>query len=228
MTERELLRLHIAAGWNLPLPILDEATHELMATQNPPPWSLYLGVFAREQVVIWRPEVPPEHRSRYLEDARKAGTVWDQTLRMRREVVFRCPLITPLQQAQAELRARVLNAADANLIHAFEAESAPYFLNPEKAPCIGVIVDGQLVSIAHSSRQTSSACELGIDTLPHSRRHGHAKAATILWTALVQQKGLTPIYSAFAWNTASLRLAQAVGYMPGIEGVYGPVPEVDE
>ncbi|HKD74903.1 MAG TPA: GNAT family N-acetyltransferase, partial [Ktedonobacterales bacterium] len=75
---------------------------------------------------------------------------------------------------------------------------------------------------------TSSACELGIDTLPEARRRGYAAAATTLWTALIQQQGLLPMYSAFAWNTASLRLAQAVGYAPRIDSVYGPVPEDDD
>jgi predicted GNAT family acetyltransferase len=88
-------------------------------------------------------------------------------------------------------------------------------------------MDGRIVSIAHSSRQTPAACELGIDTLLEARRRGYATAATTLWTATVQQQGLVPIYSAFAWNVASLRLAQRVGYVPRIAGVYGPVPEGD-
>jgi RimJ/RimL family protein N-acetyltransferase len=228
MTERELLRLHIEAVWNLILPSIDEETHELTLTQSLPPWSLYIASFAQEQVTIWRPDVLPEQRSRYLEDAQRANVTWDQTLKMRREVVFHYPLISSEQQMQAEQQARILNGDDADLINAFETESAPYYLDQQHAPCVGVILDGRLVSIAHSSRQTPSAYELGINTLPEARRQGHAKAATILWTALVQQKGLIPIYSAFAWNTASLRLAQSIGYTPRIKGIYGPVPETDE
>ena len=228
MTERELLRLHIEAGWNLTLPTLDEATHECILTQNLPPWSLYLGTFAQEQVAIWRPEILPEQRLQYLEDARNADIIWNEAIRMRREVVFHYPLISRQQEARARQLARPLDTADADLINTFEADSAPYFLNPHMAPCIGVIVDGQLVSIAHSSRQTSAACELGVNTLPQSRRQGYATAATILWTASVQQKGLVPIYSAFAWNTASLQLAKSIGYMPYIDGIYGPVPETDK
>jgi len=147
---------------------------------------------------------------------------------MRREVVFHYPLISRQQEARARQLAQPLDSDDADLINVFEAGSAPYFLNPHMAPCIGVIVDDRLVSIAHSSRQTFAACELGINTLPQARRQGYAAAATILWTAIVQQKGLVPIYSAFAWNTASLQLAKSIGYMPHIDGVYGPVPETDE
>jgi hypothetical protein len=196
--------------------------------QSLPPWPLYLGTFAQEQIAIWHPDVVAEQRLLYLENARRADVVWDQALGMRREVVFHYPVTRQEQQAQARQRARILGVEDADLINAFEPESAPYFLDPRRAPCIGVVVDGRLVSIAHSSRQTPAACELGIDTLPEARRRGYGAAATILWTAIVQQKGLIPIYSAFAWNTASLQLAKATGYVPCIEGIYGPVPEAEK
>ena len=226
MTERELLRLHLEAVWNLTLPALGEIVYEPVLNQSLPPWSLYLGAFAQEQVAIWHSDVVAEQRLLCLENACKAGVVWDQALGMRREVVFHYPIIHQEQQARARQRARILGVEDADLINVFEPESAVYFLDPQRAPCIGVVVDGRLVSIAHSSRQTPAACELGIDTLPEARRRGYAAAATILWTAIVQQQRLVPIYSAFAWNTASLQLAKATGYVRCIEGVYGPVPEV--
>ncbi|HEY7355884.1 MAG TPA: GNAT family N-acetyltransferase [Ktedonobacterales bacterium] len=227
MTDRELLRLHIEAVWGLTLPALNEAARELMLTGSLPPWALYLGAFAQEEVSIWRPDVAPEQRPRLREQARQAGIRWDASLKMRREVVFHSPRISPQHEAQARLQARILSADDADLVEAFEAESAPYFLDPGHAPAVGVVVAGRLASIAHSSRQTPAAYELGINTLPEARRRGYARAATILWTALVQQQGLVPIYSAFAWNSASLHLARAVGYTTRIQGVYGPVPETD-
>ena len=113
--------------------------------------------------------------------------------------------------------------ADATLVDIFEAESASYFLDPSHSPCVGVEVEGRMVTIAHSSRRTASACELGINTLPEARRRGYARLATMLWTAMAQQQGLVPIYSAFAWNQASLQLAQVVGYEPRVDGVYGPM-----
>ena len=234
MTDRELLRLHVEAGWTLALPPLGESLNDLEVSEGLPPWSLYLGTFANTantantEVAIWRAGMSPAQRQRLLEQAHQAGAVWEQALGMRREVVFARPKIRPQRVEQARRVARVLDAADAERIEAFEAGSVPYFLDPDKAPCVGVVVDGQVVSIAHSSRQTTAACELGVNTLPDARRRGYAIAATTLWTALVQQRGLTPIYSAFAWNTASLNLAQVVGYTPRIEGVYGTVPERDE
>ncbi len=222
MTERELLRLHIEAVWGLTLPPLDRHEHELAPTHPLPPWSLYLGSFAHEQITVWHPHVPPEQRLPLLEQARQAADT------MRREIVFHHPTISPQQQAHAQRHARMLTADDADLIRSFWPDEAPPLLKPQAFPYVGVIVDGRLVSLAHSSRQTPAACELGIETLPEARRRGYARMATTLWTALVQQKGLVPIYSAFAWNTASLRLAQAAGYTPRIEGVYGPVTEANE
>lgn len=228
MTDRELLRFHIEAVWNLTLPPLDEAAYELILTQSRPPWSLYLGSFAQEQVAIWHAAVAPEQQLPLLEQARRADAVWDQALKMRREIVFHAPRISPTQQAQSQQFARILTAEDVDLLNAMRPEEAPITLKPQKTPYIGVVIDGQLVSIAHSSRKTSSACELGIDTIGAARRRGYAAAATVLWTALVQQQGLVPIYSAYAENTASLHLAQTTGYLPGIAGVYGPVPEDSE
>jgi RimJ/RimL family protein N-acetyltransferase len=225
VTERELLRLHIEAVWGLALPALDEAMRELVLTQSLPPWSLYLGAFAQEHVSIWHPQVSPAQRVPFLERAYKADAVFDASVGMRREVVFQYPHIAPEQQAQAQRLARVLTADDLDLINAMRPEEAPITLKPQKAPYVGVVVDGRLDSLAHSSRRTPAACELGIDTLPDARRRGYAAATAILWTALVQQQGLVPIYSAFAWNTASLHLAQSIGYVPRIEGVYGPVTE---
>ncbi len=230
MTNRELLRRHLEAVWGLTLPAFDEASHELvLPAPRLPPWSLYLATFAGEQMTIIRPDVSPEQLLRLREQARalEGSQESDTPAAMRREVVFHSPIITPQQQARAARLARVLDAADAALIESFEAGSAAYFLDPRAAPAVGVVVDGRLVSLAHSSRQTPDACELGIETLPEARRRGYAAAATILWTALVQQKGLMPIYSAFAWNGASLRLAQSVGYAPRITGIYGPSPAAD-
>jgi RimJ/RimL family protein N-acetyltransferase len=225
VNDRDLLRRHIEAVWDLTLPPLDEPLHELVLTQSIPPWSLYLASFAQEQIAFWHPDVTPEQRLPLLARARQAGVVWEEALGMHREVAFHYPVISPEQQAQAEQSARILTPDDTDLINTFEAGSAPIFLKARNAPCIGTLVDGRVVSIAHSSRQTPAACELGVDTLPEARRQGYAATATTLWTAIVQQKGLVPIYSASAGNAASLHLAQSVGYVLRIEGTYGPLPE---
>ena len=73
-------------------------------------------------------------------------------------------------------------------------------------------IPGRVVSLAHSSRRTHEACELGVDTLPEARRRGYALAVTTLWARMVLQEGLVPLYSALAGNRASLALAAAAGY----------------
>jgi RimJ/RimL family protein N-acetyltransferase len=228
VTDRTLLRLHVEAVWKITLPSLEEPLSELVLRASLPvlpPWSLYLGTCGKEQVTLWSPKVAPNARVQLLQCAHQTGVAWDSTLRMRREVAFHAPMVSPEQQAQARQSARVLSSADSALIDAFEPGSAQYFLQPSCAPCIGVVITERLVSIAHTSARTPHACELGINTLEGERRNGYAKAATTLWTALVEQQRLVPVYSAFAWNTASLRLAEAVGYTPAIDGVYGPMPD---
>jgi predicted GNAT family acetyltransferase len=114
--------------------------------------------------------------------------------------------------AGAQRIARPLTSSDQTLLEAFQGDLGETYLDAEKQPLIGVVIDGRLVSLAHSSRRTSEACELGVDTLPVARRRGYALAVTILWARKVLQEGLVPLYSALADNEASLALAAAAGY----------------
>lgn len=227
MTDREFLRLHIEACWGISIPPLEGASVELPTFTRLPPWSLYQATLLHERVTIWRPTIAPEERANLLQRAQNAAVVFDPAPGMRREVVLRFSAMSHAPNSQQRHVVRLLTADDAALLEAFEAGSAPYYLNPHCAPCIGVIVDGQLVSVAHSSRRIAAACALGINTLPEARHHGHATMATIAWTQAIAHVGLTPIYSAFAHNSASLCLAAAAGYVQVCAGVYGPVSEAD-
>ena len=172
---------------------------------------------------IWSPGISPDERARLLDQAQSAEVTVDPSSGMHREVVFqqghppRHPLGSMLYLS------RRLTEADALLVDRFEPASTDYYLSPQCAPCIGVLAAGELVSVAHSSRRTREACELGIYTRPEARRRGYAVAATAAWTDAVRQEGLQPIYSAFADNIASLRLAATAGYVALIQSVYGPV-----
>jgi hypothetical protein len=143
---------------------------------------------------------------------------------MRRETVFRPPTEPPTSTRHT---VRLLTEQDIPLIEEFEAESATYYLDPTRGPCFGVIRDGRLTSVAHSSRRTAEACELGIETLLHARRQGCAQAATLAWERAIRAEGLIPLYSAFTRNTASLRLATSCGYVEAIAGAYGPMQTAD-
>jgi RimJ/RimL family protein N-acetyltransferase len=226
MTDREFLRLHIEAVWGISIPPLEGATVELADTTSLPPWSLYQADLAQgERITIWRPSVTPDERDELLHRAQSADVVFDAAVGMRREVVLR---FSDTPSIVTQHSSRLLTANDTALLEAFEAGSAAYYLNPTCAPCIGVLVDGRLVTVAHSSRRTAAACELGIHTISEARRKRYATAAVFAWTRAIQQEGLAPIYSAFAHNTASLRLAAAAGYVQISASVYGPVSETHE
>lgn len=216
---RELLRLHLEAGWGISVPPIEGASVDLEPDGPLPPWSLYLAHMPGDEVAIWRPDVLSNHRLALLRRGHEADPLFHPAIGMRREVVLRAPAIPPAAPSHAT---RPLSHTDAALIEAFEDGSASYFLDPRRGPCIGVIMNGCLASIAHCSRRTAAACELGINTAPDARRQGYARAATLAWTQAIIEEGLTPIYSARASNTASLRLAVSCGYAPVIAGAYGP------
>ena len=220
MTDRELLRIHIEAVWGISIPPLDGTSIELSDALLQPPWSLYHAHLAQGEVTIWRPDVSAEEQADLLRRTQNAGE-------MRREIVLRFSGIPDELSMQSQQPARLLTAADTALLEGFEAGSAEYFLDPHRAPCIGVVVASRLVCAAHSSRRTRDACELGINTIPGARRLGYATTAVRAWTQAILGEGLTPIYSAFAENVASLRLAAASGYQEVSSSVYGPVTEAD-
>lgn len=217
--DRAFLRLHVEAVWGVQLPPLDHNDVSLLPGSLLPFWRLFAAEVAEGRVCIWRPDVDEAQREELLvrlnealllpsSDTPPSGTS--------REVAFRLAAEPVIEFADAWRVARPLAPDDHELIEAFEPGSAAYFLQPKCRPAIGVIVDGRLCSIAHSSRRTREACELGINTLPEARRKGYALAVTVAWSAAIVQEGLTPIYSALATNTPSLNLACAAGYREGV------------
>ncbi|MEO7001029.1 MAG: GNAT family N-acetyltransferase [Ktedonobacterales bacterium] len=101
-----------------------------------------------------------------------------------------------------------------------DEDTITYFRSPTRQPVVGIVAEGKLLCVAHSSRRTDHACELGIETHPDARRRGYALACTLRWAVLVAAEGLIPLYSALAENAASLTLAHAVGYRPFARAAY--------
>jgi RimJ/RimL family protein N-acetyltransferase len=214
-TPRALLRLHIEAVWGVQLPPLAQNAVELLREGIQPPWKLYAAEMAGEQVAIWRPDVAAPEREALLVRASEALTLPPAERvapHISREVVLHQVASPTMSVAAAQQVARLLTPDDQALVEIFDPGDVEYYFHPDRRPLIGVIVEGHLLSLAHSSRRTAEACELGIDTLPEARRKGYALAATLLWAASVAQEGLVPFYSASADNTASLGLASAAGY----------------
>lgn len=213
--DRAFLRLHVEAVWGVQLPPLEHNDVSLLPESSLPSWRLYAAEVATGRVCIWRPDVDEAQREELLVRLNEAFLLPSSNtppLGINREVAFRLTAEPLIEFAAARRVARPLTPDDHALIEAFEPGSAAYVLQPECRPAIGVIVGGCLCSIAHSSRRTREACELGINTLPDARRKGYALAATVAWSAAILQEDLTPIYSALATNAPSLKLAGAAGY----------------
>ncbi len=214
-TPRTLLRLHIEAVWGVQLPPITQNSVELLSEGIQPPWKLYAVDVAGSQVAIWRPDVAATERDALLVRAREALAV-PPTERVAphisREVALHQVASPSMSVAAAQQVARLLTSDDQALVDTFDPGSVEYYFHPHRRPLIGVIVEGRLLSLVHSSRRTPQACELGIDTLPEARRKGYALAATLLWARGVTQEDLIPFYSASAENSASLGLASAAGY----------------
>ncbi len=214
-TDRTLLRLHVEAAWGVRLPLVVENDGELLPESARPSWKLWAGDIAGGRVYIWRPDVKATEREALRLRANEAldlPPTATPKAGISREVAHSLVASPRLDIETARSIARPLTSQDRSLIEVFQPGSFDYYLHPERRPLIGVVIAGRLLSLAHSSRRTKEACELGIDTIAEARRKGYALAATIVWTRMVMQEGLVPLYSALAENTASLRLAAAAGY----------------
>ncbi|MBA2396048.1 MAG: GNAT family N-acetyltransferase [Ktedonobacteraceae bacterium] len=210
LNDRTLLRLHLEAVWNIQLPLITYTHVNVLASGYPPPWLLYVAQMADEYIYVWRSNVDASSRQALLKYMAQIYSGQPDKRGIEREVALKFVDQPAMTQAQAQQLAQPIT--DQSVVEEFQPGASHYFFERSRAPLFGTIRDGRLLSIAHSSRSTSEACELGIETHPEARRRGYALAATILWTQAVLQENLVPIYSALADNAASLALADAAGY----------------
>jgi hypothetical protein len=216
LTDRDLLRLHLEAVWGISLPPLVQDNVEILLTSPEalPSWDLYVAEAASGRIHIWRPDVTSEQRALLLgrvEEALTPPMPDATTTDISREVALQQVASPIIDLVTACTIAQAITLQERELIAAWEPDDEYYF-RAENRPVFGVVEGGRIHCLAHSSRRTDAACELGIETRLLARRRGYALAATVLWTAAVVQEGLVPIYSALAENTASLKLAHAAGY----------------
>ena len=221
----ELLRLHVEASWGVRLPpLVARGEHACLPGGAVPEWAIYVadvGAFGErplgagvERVRIRRDaEDVPDALAPLWHAAESALDANSTSLGVTREVALHLAAPPKLDGEAARAFARPLGERDRAAVEAFEPGESAYYLDAsERIPVIGAFLDGRLAAIAHSSRRTAEACELGVDTASWARRRGLALAVTVLWAAGVMGDGLVPLYSARAENTASLALAQAAGY----------------
>jgi hypothetical protein len=221
LDDRTLFRLHIEAVWDIRLPSIVHNEIDIPPDSNQPPWLLYIAQIANERIDIWHSDVDSSTRQALLKCAEDALTYSRQTdgAGIEREVALKFTGQSRMSLDQAQQLAHPITLDKQKQVEAFQPEATKYFFERSRSPVFGTIRDGRLLSIAHSSRRTPEACELGIETLPEARRQGYALAATILWTHAVQRENIVPIYSALAENSASRALAEASGYRLFAQGI---------
>jgi hypothetical protein len=76
----------------------------------------------------------------------------------------------------------------------------------------GAVVDGNIVAIAHTYAQTNLHADIGVSTVEQWREKGFATAAASLVAQEIQARGKVPVWSCGEDNTASLRVAQKLGF----------------
>lgn len=80
-----------------------------------------------------------------------------------------------------------------------------------------IVEDGLVVSTCESSRESGLAAEAWVRTLPAYRGRGYATRVTAAWASDVRLRGKEPFYSHHRENTASARVARALGLLPFLD-----------
>ncbi len=75
------------------------------------------------------------------------------------------------------------------------------------------IVSGKVVSIAHTAGQTKKFADIGVITRKDWRNNGMASAAASIVAKALQEKRITPVWSAGDDNLPSVRIAQKLGFL---------------
>lgn len=106
-------------------------------------------------------------------------------------------------------RCVVIDRANAHLLDA----NFPYTRSvlDQRAPVVGIVRDGAVVSACYSARRRRDTAEAGVHTIEPYQRQGFGVAVVSAWALAASAAGMTPLYST-AWdNTASLRVAARLG-----------------
>lgn len=74
------------------------------------------------------------------------------------------------------------------------------------------VLDGEIVSLAHTFAWSPLYVDLGVTTHEEFRTQGMATAAAALVAAEVQKRGKIPVWSTGADNLPSMRIAQRLGF----------------
>ena len=133
-------------------------------------------------------------------------------------------LIGPVEGLAAP-EVRPLNLGDTGLLAAYRSNPHEMgFATLEDlltdGVAAGAVVRGRLVSLAHSNAMTASYGDISVATDEAWRGMGFASAAASIVALRIQDRGLTPVWSAGEDNPASLRVAAKLGFAEVSRRVY--------
>ena len=77
----------------------------------------------------------------------------------------------------------------------------------------GAVVEGRVVSVAHTNAITERYADIGVFTHQDFRNRGYSTASAALVAAAIQGSGRMPVWSCGEDNLASLRVAAKVGFV---------------
>ena len=85
---------------------------------------------------------------------------------------------------------------------------------PERLPIIGIMEDGDAVSVCFCARRSEAAAEAGVETAEQFRGRGLGSRVAAAWAAAIRATGRLPIYSTSWSNKASLAVARKLALVP--------------
>jgi hypothetical protein len=117
--------------------------------------------------------------------------------------------VLPRRECRSGNAARLIGTKEAPLLDAHFGSLRQEL--DEVQPLAAVIEDGVVVAVCCCVRRRTAAIEAGVETASGYRGRGFARDATERWAAAMYAESLLPLYSASFGNTASLRVASALG-----------------
>lgn len=79
---------------------------------------------------------------------------------------------------------------------------------PGRVPIMGIIEEGNAVSVCVCARRSDRAAEAGLETAESHRGRGFGTRVTAAWALAIRASGLIPLYSTSWTNNASLAVAR--------------------
>lgn len=123
----------------------------------------------------------------------------------------------PVAPIEHDLAVRLLTPDDQELLGGSDA-----FTSNDLGETIiaAAVVDGEIVSLAHTFAWSPDHVDIGAMTHEDFRGHGYATSAAALVAAEVLKQGRVPVWSCAAINEPSMRIAEKLGFRESSRKIY--------